>query len=220
MRILALGALSGAILFFALVAWCWKDLRFLQQQAAASASSHYPESVIDSFLAAEDPGFRSRPRPTLFSLFRFIRAISRTDRRGDASTLLQQVVKMNLQQGRALSWACRSIIVGIIADFLIPRERIMNMHLDEVYMGSLNRQPMYGVRAGARFYFHRPAEQLTVSEAATLAAMLPNPNYFSPILHPGRVGKRRDLVLRRICEYHFASCNKVMAAGERSEASR
>src|SRR5258708_20358366 len=120
-RILALGALSGAILFFALVAWCWKDLRFLQQQAAASASSHYPESVIDSFLAAEDPGFRSRPRPTLFSLFRFIRAISRTDRRGDASTLLQQVVKMNLQQGRALSLASRSIIVTIITDFFIPR---------------------------------------------------------------------------------------------------
>jgi penicillin-binding protein 1B len=219
LRILAFGLLDFAILTFALVAWCWKDLRVLQQQAAVSASSHYPDVVVDSFLAVEDPGFRSRPHRNLFSLIRFIRGL-RTDRRGDASTLLQQVVKMNLRQGRALSWACRSIIVAIIADFLIPRERIINMYLDEVYMGSPNRRPSYGVRAGAQAYFHKSPEQLDVSEAATLAAMVSNPNYYSPILHPGRVQKRRDLVLSLICEYHFASCNKVIARGTCPEALR
>ena len=70
------------------------------------------------------------------------------------------------------------------------KEQIFTMYCNQIYLGSGN----YGFEAASEYYFSKPVGQLTLAEAATLAAIIRGPIY-SPILHPDRARNRRNLVL-------------------------
>ena len=59
---------------------------------------------------------------------------------------------------------------------------------------------MYGFEAASEFYFSKPAEKLTLTEAALLAGLPKSPSYYSPINHPDRAIKRRNLVINAMLE--------------------
>jgi penicillin-binding protein 1A len=70
------------------------------------------------------------------------------------------------------------------------KEQIFTMYCNQIYLGSGN----YGFEAASEYYFSKPVGQLTLAEAATLAAIIRGPVY-SPIIHPDRARSRRNLVL-------------------------
>jgi len=70
------------------------------------------------------------------------------------------------------------------------KEQIFTMYSNQIYLGSGN----YGFEAASEYYFSKPVGQLTLAEAATLAAIIRGPIY-SPIAHPERARARRNLVL-------------------------
>ncbi len=70
------------------------------------------------------------------------------------------------------------------------KEQIFTMYCNQIYLGSGN----YGFEAASEYYFSKPVGQLTLAEAATLAAIIRGPIY-SPILHADRARNRRNLVL-------------------------
>src|SRR5271168_3688359 len=70
------------------------------------------------------------------------------------------------------------------------KEQIFTMYCNQIYLGAGN----YGFEAAAEYYFSKPVGQLTLAEAATLAAIIRGPVY-SPITHPERAFARRNLVL-------------------------
>lgn len=70
------------------------------------------------------------------------------------------------------------------------KEQIFTMYCNQIYLGSGN----YGFEAASEYYFSKPVGQLTLDEAATLAAIIRGPVY-SPITHPDRARARRNLVL-------------------------
>ncbi|MGB9067194.1 MAG: PBP1A family penicillin-binding protein [Candidatus Acidiferrales bacterium] len=70
------------------------------------------------------------------------------------------------------------------------KEQIFTMYCNQIYLGSGN----YGFEAASEYYFSKSVGQLTLSEAATLAAIIRGPVY-SPIIHPDRARSRRNLVL-------------------------
>ncbi len=70
------------------------------------------------------------------------------------------------------------------------KEQIFTMYCNQIYLGSGN----YGFEAASEYYFSRPAAQLTLSEAATLAAIIRGPIY-NPVIHPERALARRNLVI-------------------------
>jgi penicillin-binding protein 1A len=70
------------------------------------------------------------------------------------------------------------------------KEQIFTMYCNQVYLGS----GTYGFEAASEYYFGRPVGQLTLAEAATLAAMIRGPAY-APTIHPDRAFARRNLVL-------------------------
>jgi len=70
------------------------------------------------------------------------------------------------------------------------KEQIFTMYCNQIYLGSGN----YGFEAASEYYFSKPVGQLTLAEAATLAAIIRGPIY-SPIVHPDRARARRNLVL-------------------------
>ncbi|HEX6925848.1 MAG TPA: PBP1A family penicillin-binding protein [Longimicrobiaceae bacterium] len=76
------------------------------------------------------------------------------------------------------------------------KERILELYLNHIYLGS----GAYGVEAAARTYFGKPAAQLTVAEAATLAALPKAPSFYDPRRNPEAARNRRNLVLREMAE--------------------
>lgn len=70
------------------------------------------------------------------------------------------------------------------------KDQIFTMYCNQIYLGAGN----YGFEAASEYYFSKQVSQLTLAEAATLAAIIRGP-YYSPILHPDRALVRRNLVL-------------------------
>jgi penicillin-binding protein 1A len=109
-----------------------------------------------------------------------------------ASTLTMQ-----LAGGLFLNRADRSFhrkiqetILALQIERHYTKEQILTMYCNQIYLGSGN----YGFEAASEYYFSKPVDQLTLAQAATLAAIIRGPNY-APVLHPERALARRNLVL-------------------------
>jgi len=79
----------------------------------------------------------------------------------------------------------------VLIELLWPKERILEMYLNIAQFGS----GIYGVEAAAQHFFHKPAARLTSSEAALLAAVLPNPIRFRVDRPSAYVLSRREWIL-------------------------
>jgi penicillin-binding protein 1A len=104
---------------------------------------------------------------------------------------------MQLAGGLFLNRADRSLhrklqetILAIEIERHYTKEQIFTMYCNQIYLGAGN----YGFEAASEYYFGKPVGQLTLPEAATLAAIIRGPIY-SPIAHPERALARRNLVL-------------------------
>jgi penicillin-binding protein 1A len=76
------------------------------------------------------------------------------------------------------------------------KERILELYINHIYLGA----GAYGVEAAARTYFNKPASQLSISEAATIAGLPQAPSAYNPREHPDRAQRRRDRVLEKMAE--------------------
>ena len=126
-----------------------------------------------------------------------------------ASTITQQVAKNMLLDNqvssparrRRRSWRCGS-------SRRCRKERILELYLNEIYLGL----GAYGVAAAAQAYFNKPLDQLTVAEAAFLAALPKAPNNYNPFRYPDAAQARRDWVLDRMAEDHVITPAQAAAA--------
>ena len=80
----------------------------------------------------------------------------------------------------------------------LGKEKILQIYLDAPYLGQYGSFSICGFQAAARYYYGVDAVDLNLSQAATLAAILPAPAKYSPIEFPERARKQRDRVLRRM----------------------
>ncbi|MBW1880520.1 MAG: transglycosylase domain-containing protein, partial [Deltaproteobacteria bacterium] len=85
-------------------------------------------------------------------------------------------------------------------------------YLNTVYYGHVDGVAVHGLGTAARAFFSKPAEDLTLAEAALLAAVLQAPNALSPSRHPDAAKKRRDLALDRMEELGWAAASEVATA--------
>jgi monofunctional biosynthetic peptidoglycan transglycosylase len=89
------------------------------------------------------------------------------------STITQQVAKnLFLWPGRSIVRKALEFPLALWVDLVLPKRRIMEIYLNIAEWGPNGE---FGVEAGARHAFNKPASQLSAGEAALLAAMLPNP---------------------------------------------
>ncbi|BDH44429.1 monofunctional biosynthetic peptidoglycan transglycosylase [Salmonella enterica subsp. enterica serovar Choleraesuis] len=112
-----------------------------------------------------------------------------------ASTLSQQTAKnLFLWDGR--SWVRKGLEAGITLamEGIWTKRRILTVYLNIAEFGD----GIFGVEAAARHYFHKPAKRLTQSEAAMLAAVLPNPIRFRANAPTSYVRARQQWILRQM----------------------
>jgi penicillin-binding protein 1A len=160
-----------------------------------------PKRVINAFLSAEDREFYQHGGVDFFGIARAILAnignLAHSRRPEGASTITQQVAK-NMLLGNEVSLArkIREAILATRIETALSKDRILEIYLNEIFLG--NRS--YGVAAAALNYFNKSLDELTVAEAAYLAALPKAPNNYNPAHAHEAAVARRNWVIGRMLE--------------------
>lgn len=118
---------------------------------------------------------------------------------GGGSTITQQLVKNAfLTQQQTFSRKAKEIFIAIEVENKYSKKQILTMYLNNAYFG----HGVWGVQDAARRYFNTDAANLTVPQAATLAAMLRSPGIYDPVSNPKAAKSRRNLVLQLMVANH------------------
>ena len=96
----------------------------------------------------------------------------------------------------SLARKAREAILALRVEETLSKERILELYLNEIYLG----QQAYGVAAAAQAYFNKSLDELTLADAAFLAALPKAPNNYNPARFPDAAKARRDWVLDRMAE--------------------
>jgi monofunctional biosynthetic peptidoglycan transglycosylase len=110
------------------------------------------------------------------------------------STISQQLAKnLYLSSQRSFLRKAQEAVLTVMIERTMTKRRILEIYLNVIEWGD----GVYGAEAAAQHYFHKPASALSVSEAAFLSAMIPNPRtVFNPQTNPRRVARRQRIILR------------------------
>ncbi len=127
-----------------------------------------------------------------------------------ASTITMQLARNAfLHKRKTLVRKLREIVLTRRIEEALTKKQILEMYLNIVELG----EGIYGAEAAARFYFDKPASQLTLAEASLLAAMLPNPIYFNPYKRMKTCGRMQKRVLDLMALSRVITAEQAQAAG-------
>ncbi len=160
-----------------------------------------PKRVINAFLSAEDKTFYTHPGVDVpgvaAATLRNLRNIGSNRRPQGASTITQQVAKNFLLTNEvSIERKVKEAILSFRIEHAFTKDRILELYLNEIYLG----RGSYGVAAAALNYFDKPMNQLTIAEAAYLAALPKAPNNYHPTRRPKAAIDRRNWVIGQMLE--------------------
>ncbi len=155
-----------------------------------------PDCLIHAFIATEDERFYYHPG---FDPVAILRAAFSNVRQGrivsGASTLTQQMVRLVYPRPRTFSGKIIEISRAVKAEWYLSKQEILEQYLNRVPLGN----NLMGVGIASQVYFRKPLSALTITEAATLAALPKAPGRLSPYRSDNhRLIERRNWVLRRM----------------------
>ncbi len=169
-----------------------------------------PPVLRNAVISIEDKNFESHWGVNLFRVAGAAYRDLTTDRRAQgASTLTMQLAKnLFLSPERSFHRKLQEVLLSIQIERNFTKQQIFTLYANQIYLG----QGVYGFEAGSEYYFSKPARDVTIPEAALLAALPRGPSYYSPVNHPERALDRRNLVLNAMLE------DGVITAQQASEA--
>ncbi len=175
----------------------------------AKVSKHF----VDALLAREDARFYTHRGVDPIGVVRaMMRNIAAGASRQGASTLTQQLARNSFPEriGQKKS-AHRKLLEAFVASRIEQRyekDEILEHYLNRIYFGA----GVYGIEAASQVYFGKSAENLTLGEAATIAGVIRAPSYSSPLQHPDRAVRARDVVLARMVDAEKITAAQADAA--------
>ena len=161
-----------------------------------------PTYLIDGVLAIEDHRFYDHRGVDWWGMLRALYMDLTAGRvLQGGSTITQQLVKNYfLEPDRTLRRKCQEASMAVVLEAVYETQVILEMYMNEIYMGQRGSVAVHGMGEAARYYFGRNVEDLSLSESATLAGIVRAPNLYSPLRHPQAALDRRNLVLKRMLE--------------------
>ncbi len=165
--------------------------------------------VPKATIAVEDKHFYEHKGIRIVSIFRagFNNLIGRREGGGGGSTLTQQLIKNALVGNeRTLYRKVKEALLAIRLERAYSKDQILKLYLNEIPYGSTN----YGIESAAQSYFHKSAKDLTLPEAAILAALPKAPSRY--LNNPTALKTRRDTVLRLMFEQGYITEDEKDAA--------
>ena len=172
-----------------------------------------PPRVIQAFLAAEDKNFYQHGGLDVQGIVRaMIKNVNnyRNKRRlVGASTITQQVAKnFLLTSDVTMERKLKEAILAIRIERSFSKEQILELYLNEIYLGLSS----YGVAAAALNYWGKSLGELSVADAAYLAALPKAPNNYHPFRRTKRAIARRNWVIDRMVENGFITPEEAETA--------
>ncbi len=182
---------------------------YLQNRDPVSLSE-IPETMVKAIIASEDARFYEHGGIDFKGIVRagLQNFKSRGVKQG-ASTITQQLARNTY--GLLDKTYYRKVLEVYLSwriEKNLSKQKILELYLNRSYLGS----GLYGVEAASRAYFGKPAKEMTLSECATLAGVIPSPNNRNPWRNPALAKTSRDSVLRRMIETHSVSQSEADAA--------
>ena len=173
-----------------------------------------PAHVPNAFLAAEDVRFRHHigvdPIGIARAAFTNIRAHGIA---AGGSTIDQQIVKTRLlSQERTWRRKITEMVLAMLLDARMPKDEILEVYLNDVYLGHNNGKPVLGIDEASRLYFDKRPSELRVDEAAVLAGMIRAPNRDTPEKRPDIARARRDAILAVMRDHGWIDDAQLAAA--------
>jgi penicillin-binding protein 1B len=166
-----------------------QDLAAIRNLLARSDRQTVPPLAVAAVVAAEDPDF--------FQHSRFF-TVKRLFAQETQASLTDQVIMRGVSPGGGLSRSAHEILTAAVLDISQPKERIANAYVQNVYLGRVSGENIYGLAEAARKYFSAAQEQLSPAQLAILAASVRSPTLLSPYANSERAVARRVLVLDRM----------------------
>jgi len=171
---------------------------FALQRRVIATYDDYPQVLRDALVSIEDKDFYTHSG---ISLWRIAGAAYRDFESGGkvqgASTLTMQLARnLFLSPDRSFSRKIQESLLAIQIERRFTKPQIFTLYANQIFLG----HGAYGFEAASEYYFSKPAKQLKLEEAALLAGLPKAPQYYSPINHPDRASKRRNLVINSMLE--------------------
>ena len=163
-----------------------------------------PKLVINAFVAAEDKNFYEHGGIDFSGIARaavlYAQQYGSGRRPQGASTITQQVAKNFLLTNElSFSRKIKEALLAMKIERAFSKDKILELYLNEIYLG----MGAYGVAAASLLYFDKSVHELTVAEAAYLAALPKAPNNYHPFRQRERALERRNYVIDRMAEDHY-----------------
>ncbi|MEN8215303.1 MAG: penicillin-binding protein 1B [Pseudomonadota bacterium] len=156
-----------------------------------------PPALIDALVAMEDRQFYEHRGISIRGLARAVVANFRAGKRVQGgSTLTQQLVKnFFLTSERSFKRKFNEAIMAVLLEWHYSKKEILEVYMNEVYLGQAGKRAIHGMGLAAQFFFNRPLEELKLPEFALLVTLVRGASLYNPRKHPKRAKARRDLVL-------------------------
>ncbi|MDP9440675.1 MAG: transglycosylase domain-containing protein [Actinomycetota bacterium] len=182
------------------------------EQHVAVTKESIPTVLKQAVIAAEDRKFYSHRGIDFRGILRALRTdVREREFVQGGSTITQQYVKLAYTGNRrTVARKVREVVVAGHLDQVANKEDILFKYLSSIYLG----EGAYGVGAAAESYFRKPVSDLTLSEAALLAGLIPAPSLYEPRGNQGAAERRRQLVLDQMLQLGYID------AAEHAEAVR
>jgi len=160
-----------------------------------------PKLVINAFLAAEDKNFYEHGGIDYMGMGRaamlYAQNFGSNRRPQGASTITQQVAKNFLLTNEvSFTRKIREALLAMRLERAYSKDKILELYLNEIYLGL----GAYGIAAASLVYFDKSVNELTVADAAYLAALPKAPAALHPIRNRDRALERRNYVVDRLLE--------------------
>ncbi|GAB4333406.1 MAG: penicillin-binding protein 1B [Candidatus Abyssubacteria bacterium] len=173
-----------------------------------------PQHLIHAVLSAEDKRFYEHrgidPKGIARAFYANIREGAITQ---GGSTITQQLAKCYfLYPDRTIVRKLREMLMSLIIELKYEKSEILEIYLNEIYLGQKESVSINGVGEASYFYFGKPVSELSVAEAASLAGLIRAPNHYSPYVDAEKCRVRRDSVLRAMHENGWLSPEELDAA--------
>ena len=172
--------------------------------------SDFPAVLKNAIISIEDKSFESNWGVNLFrAVGAAYRDMHSSGRAQGASTLTMQLARnLFLSSQKTYARKLQEILLSVQIERRFTKQQIFQLYANQIYLG----HGTYGFEAGAEFYFSKHVKDLTLPEAALLAALPKGPEAYSPIKYPDRALRRRNLVLSEM------QADRKITAREAAEA--
>jgi penicillin-binding protein 1A len=171
---------------------------FALQRRVVKTYDDFPPVLRDALVSIEDKDFYTHSG---INFWRIVGAAYRDVVSGGrvqgASTLTMQLARnLFLSPDRSFHRKVQETMLAIQIERHFTKPQIFTLYANQIFLG----HGVYGFEAASEFYFSKPAKQLTLEEATLLAGLPKSAVVYSPINHPERAQKRRNLVINAMLE--------------------